>query len=80
MAGGVDQVDEVIAPLHRGRGTRDRDSTLFFEFHVIHRRTISTSTNFFNLVNPSGVVENSFTQGRFPGVDVSRNTDITQFV
>ena len=77
MTWGIDQVDGMIFPFHTGRSTGDRDSTFTFQVHVVHRGSVTVTTNFFDFVNPSGVIENALTQRGFTRVDVSTDSDVS---
>src|SRR5690606_20774936 len=57
---GVDDINNLIVPPDLRRGRCDRDPTLFFEFHVVHRRAVAATTNLFDFVDPTCVEEDAF--------------------
>ncbi|VWM20932.1 hypothetical protein BLA6992_07557 [Burkholderia lata] len=81
VARGVDDVDAVFRivaahalPEGGGSSGRDRDATLLFLLHPVHRgRAV---VDFTDLVVHTGVKQNALGRRRFAGVDVSANTDI----
>ena len=74
VARGVDNVDAVVAPTGRGRRRRDRNATLLFLFHPIHRR--GAVVHLANFVGTACVIKNALGCRRFTGVDMSHDTDI----
>src|SRR5262249_34835840 len=71
----IDDVDAMIFPECR-RGRRgDCDPALLFLLHPVH-----DGVSLMNLAHPvrfSGVIKNSFRRGRFTGVDVRHDPDVT---
>ncbi len=65
MAGRVDQVDLVTFLFNAGRGAGDRDPAFSFQFHVVHRGTVTVTTDLFDLVNPTGVEQDRARSGSF---------------
>ncbi|ABA49010.1 hypothetical protein BURPS1710b_3780 [Burkholderia pseudomallei 1710b] len=81
VARGIDDVDAVFRvvvahtlPERRGSSGRDRDATLLFLLHPVHRRC--AVVNFTDLVVHAGVKQNALGRRRLAGVDVSANTDV----
>ncbi len=70
----IDNVDARIAPRRGGRGRGDRDAALLLLDHPVHRR--SAVVHLADLMDASGVKENTFGTGRLAGIDVRGNTDI----
>ncbi len=72
----------ILCPLYfdAGCGTGDRDPTFSFQFHVVHGGTVTVTADLFDLVNPSGVEQDSLAQGRFARIDVSTDPDVSQFL
>jgi hypothetical protein len=73
MAGGVNDVDFMVAPFtisgRRGNG----DTPFFFQFHGIHGSPYTIlAFDVMNGMDPLGVIQNSFGQGRFTRIDVGR--------
>jgi hypothetical protein len=66
--------------LDAGRGAGNRDPTLAFQLHVVHRGTVTVTTDLFDFVNPAGVEEDTLAEGRFARIDVSANPDVSQFL
>ena len=72
---GVDDVDPGILPNGRSSGRSDRDPTFLFFIHPVHLG--SPIVGFTNLVNLTGVVQNPFSGGRLPGIDVGHDPNVT---
>ena len=78
VARSVDQVDLVLPPLDRRRGTGDGDAAFLFELHVVHRGTApSPCTSSIRWMRP-GVEEDPLAERRLARVDVSGNADVSQ--
>src|SRR3954451_15758936 len=74
VAGRVDDVDPVVAPLAgRGRG-RDRDAALLLLLHPVHRR--GALVDLTDLVGASRVIEDALRRRRLAGVDVRHDPDV----
>ena len=73
---GVNKVDRRIMPMHASRSARDSNTTFLLKLHVIHGR--STVMNFTHFVSSTRIEEYSLTEGRFPRVNMSGNTNIAQ--
>ncbi len=76
VAGSVDQIDYVIAPLHGSSGTGDGDAPFLFQFHVVHGGATAV-VHFLHAVNAAGVVQDPLAQGGLARVDMGRYADIT---
>ena len=74
VAGGVDDVDAVVAPERGGGGGRDRDATLLFLRHVVHDGTALVHLT--DLVGLAGVVEDALGRRRLAGIDVGHDADV----
>ena len=75
MTGCVDDVNPVVPPLARRRGTSDGDSSLLLLFHPVHRGT--SLMYLADLVRLSSVVQDALGRGGLSGVDVGHDTDVT---
>src|SRR4051794_15048817 len=74
VAGRVDDVDPVVAPLAGGRGGRDRDPALLLLLHPVHRG--GALVDLTDLVGATGVVEDALGRRRLTGVDVRHDPDV----
>ena len=79
VSGSVDQVELIllipIGPEGGGAGGGDGDTTLLLLLHPVHRS--GTLVHLTDLVDQSGVVEDTLRGGSLTGIDVSHDTDIT---
>src|SRR3954468_5173042 len=74
VAGRVDDVDAVVAPL-AGRGGRgDRDAALLLLLHPVHRR--GALVDLADLVGPPRVIEDALGRRRLARVDVGHDPDV----
>ena len=78
MAGRVNNIDPMIAPMTGGCGRGNRDASLLLLHHPVHRR--GTLMHFADLVVNPGVVKNPLGGGRFPRVDVRHDPDVAGFL
>ena len=60
----VDDVDAMVLPEAGCRSTRDRDATLFFLLHPVHRR--AALVDLAHAVQTSGIEKDALGGGRFP--------------
>src|SRR4051794_2404815 len=74
VAGRVDDVDPVVAPLAGRRGGRDRDAALLLLLHPVHRG--GALVDLTDLVGATGVVEDALGRRRLTGVDVRHDPDV----
>jgi hypothetical protein len=65
----------MIFPVGGSSRALDGNSTFLFLFHPVHYRF--PIVNFADAVAFSGVIENPFGSGGFPGVNMSHDADIT---
>ena len=75
----VDQVDGVVTPLHLRRGGGDGDALLAFQFHVVHRGSTVAAFDLVHHVNAAGVKQDPLRERRLAGVDVGRDTNVSDF-
>jgi len=74
VAGGIDDVQAVIAPETGRRGRRDRDPALLLLLHPVHRG--GALMDFANLVRLAGVEQNTLGGRGFAGIDVGHDAEI----
>ena len=74
VAGGVDEVDPVLAPRERGGSGRDGDAALLLLLHPVHDRRAFVHLS--HPVDGTGVIENAFRRGGLAGIDVGRDPDV----
>ena len=74
VAGRVDDVDAVLAPLAGRRGGRDRDAALLLLLHPVHRG--GALVDLADLVGPPRVIEDALGRRRLTGVDVRHDPDV----
>ena len=74
VAGGVDEVDVVVAPGEAGRGGGDGDAALALLGHPVHLRL--AFVDLAHLVDASRVEEEAFADRRLAGVDVRDDADV----
>jgi len=74
VSGGIDHLKDVVFPGASGNGRADRDAMGALFGHEIHGRC--AIMHFADFVRVSGIKQDSFGEGRLPGVDVCRDTDI----
>ncbi len=74
VAGRVDDVDAVVAPLARGGGGGDRDAALLLLDHVVHHR--GAFVHLTDLVGLAGVVEDALGRRGLARVDVRHDPDV----
>ena len=74
VAGGVDDVDAVIAPEGGGGGRGDRDAPLLLLLHPVHDG--SALVNLTHLVGAAGVEQDALGRRRLTGVDVRHDPDV----
>ena len=74
VAGRVDDVDAVLAPLAGGGGGGDRDATLLLLLHPVHRG--GALVDLTDLVGPARVIEDALGRRRLTGVDVRHDPDV----
>ena len=74
VAGRIDDVDAVIAPVAGRRGRRDGDAALLFLLHPVHDG--GAFVDLADLVRFSGVEEDPLGRGRLPGIDVGHDADV----
>ncbi len=79
VARGIDQVDVVAVPLHRGRRTGNRDAALPLQVHVVHGGAGPAALDFLHAMDPAGIEEYTLTKGSLSRIDVGRNADVTEF-
>src|SRR6266568_2545946 len=75
VAGGVDDVDAVLAPEGGGRGGGDGDAALALLLHPVHDG--GALMDLANLVRDAGVEEDSLGRGRLTGIDVRHDADVS---
>ena len=81
VAGRVDEVDVVAVPLAVGRGGLDRDALLALEVHRVHLGAdAGLAADLLDLVDLARVEEDALGERRLPGVDVSGDADVADFV
>ena len=74
VAGRVDDVDAVVAPVGGGRGGRDRDAALLLLLHPVHDG--GALVDLAHLVGAAGVVEDALGRRGLAGVDVGHDPDV----
>ena len=74
VAGGVDDVDAVVAPEAGGGGGGDGDAALPLLLHPVHRG--GAVVDLAHAVDPARVEEDALGQGGLAGVDVGHDPDI----
>ena len=62
---GVDQVDDIVVPEQLGGRRGDGDPPFLLQFHVIHRRTVATAFDFFDLMDTTCVEQDPLAKGGF---------------
>jgi hypothetical protein len=72
---GVNQIDLMFTPEGRSRRGRDGDPSLALLLHPIHDGR--AFVHLANLVCFPGVIQNTLTDRRFPGINVRNHTDIS---
>jgi hypothetical protein len=77
MSGGIYDIDAVIFPETGGRSRGNGNPSFLLLLHPVHGG--STIMNFTDLVGNASVIENTLGGGRFTGIYVGHNTDITSF-
>jgi hypothetical protein len=77
VAGRVNDIDGMIAPRTRRGSRSNRDSSLLFLHHPIHRS--GTVVNFPQAMRPACVIENALSGRGLPRVNVRDNADIACF-
>ena len=78
VAGGIDEIDVAVVPLHARGGTGDRDATLALEIHVVHGRAVAAALHLLDAVNAASVVENPLRERGLTGVDVGRDAHVAE--
>ena len=74
VAGRVDDVDAVVAPVARGRGGSDGDAALLLLGHPVHDGR--ALVNLPHLVGASGVIEDALGRRGLAGIDVGHDPDV----
>ena len=74
VAGGVDDVQALLAPEARRRGGRDRDAALLLLLHPVHGG--GALMDFADLVGLSGVVEDPLGRRGLAGIDVGHDAEV----
>src|SRR6185312_3501023 len=74
VAGGIDDIDLSVAPMHRGALGENGDAALFFEIVGIHRAFGDALV----LAVGAGLLQQLVHESRFAMVDVRDDRDITQ--
>jgi hypothetical protein len=74
VAGRVDDVDAVVAPLAGRGGRRDRDAALLLLLHPVHRR--GALVDLADLVGAPRVIEDALGRRRLARVDVGHDPDV----
>src|SRR5690606_12491 len=80
VAGRVDDVDDVILPLHLGGGRGDGDAPFLLQIHEVHGRTVTVPLHLVHFVNAAGVEQDPLGEGRLARVDVSGDADVAEFL
>jgi hypothetical protein len=76
VAGGVDDVDPVLAPEAGRRGGGDGNAALLFLLHPVHDgRALMHFTDF---VRNTGVVEDALGRRGLAGIDVRHDADVAR--
>jgi hypothetical protein len=75
VAGRVEDVDLVVAPVAGGGGRRDRDAALLLLDHPVHRG--GTLVDLTDLVGLAGVVEDALGRGGLARIDVGHDPDVS---
>jgi hypothetical protein len=68
----------LIIPVNSGYRGSNRDASSFLDFVEVHRCSAISTADFANPVDLSGVEKHPFGQRRFPGIDMSRDPDVTK--
>jgi hypothetical protein len=76
VAGRVDQVDPVVAPLAGGGGRGDGDAALLLLLHPVHDR--GALMDLAHLVGAARVVQDALGRGGLAGVDVGHDPDVAR--
>ncbi|CAB4537067.1 unannotated protein [freshwater metagenome] len=74
MAGGVNDVNDVVIPLTGCGSGGDGDSALLFLLHPVHGGC--AIVNFTDLVVDTGVKKNALSRGGFARVDMRHDPDV----
>ena len=74
VAGGVNQVDAVVAPVAGGGGGGDGDAALALLLHPVHRRVAVVHVA--DAVGAAGVEEDAFGAGGLAGINVRHDADV----
>src|SRR5262249_20251035 len=75
----IDTILEAIArPKTGGRGGRDRNATLLFLLHPVHRR--GALVHLADLVRNTGVKQNALGSSGLARIDVGHDPDVSKFV
>ena len=78
VAGGVDDVDEVVVPFAVRRGGLDRDAALALQIHGVHLRPDAVlALDVVDDADPLRIKENALGQCRFTGIDVCADSDVS---
>jgi hypothetical protein len=81
MTGGIDEVDMVVFPHKMGGGRLNGDTFLLFKFHKVHGSTHTVRTfDFVNRGDFASIEKYSFGEGGFSGVNMRRDTDVSDFI
>ena len=78
VAGRIDNVDPIVAPLRGRRRRRDGDAALLLLLHPVHRR--GALVHLAHLVGAAGVVEDPLGRRRLARVDVGDDPDVADAV
>ena len=74
MAGSVDDVEALFAPIGGGRGGRDRDATLLLLLHPVHGG--GALMDLAHLVAAAGIEEDPLGRRRLAGIDVGHDAEV----
>src|SRR5262249_17465921 len=78
VARGIDDVDVVIPPFARGGGRSDGDPAFLLLLHPVHDS--GTFMDLTDLIRPTGVIQDALRGGRFTGIDVGHDADISHLL
>ncbi len=78
VARGVDDVNGMAFPMAGRSSGSNRNTTFLFLYHPVHGG--SPIMNFTDLVSLAGVEQDTFRGRSFTGIDVSHDTDVSDFI
>jgi hypothetical protein len=75
MAGRINDIDLVVIPVASRRGSGNRDTTFLLLVHPVHGGC--PVVNLTNPVNLAGIEQDALSYGRFSGVNMGNDSNVT---